>query len=173
MFPKHAKFDLKCSKMRWWLGLRPRSRWGSLWRSLKPPNREGQTLPSWIPTCSYATAGADRLRPPPTSIHHEPTHSKCYNYSPMHHRTRMHTSLKSHSCIMISMNIRYACIVWHCAKPSFSFSNPLSSSSSFSSFSSFSSYALSPPFISPHSIFLILPPPPTTPHRIHPFTSSS
>jgi len=34
--PKQAKFDLKCSKMRWRLGLR----WGSLRRSPKPPNRE-------------------------------------------------------------------------------------------------------------------------------------
>ena len=35
MFPKQAKFDLKCSKMRWRLGL------GSLRRTPKPPNREG------------------------------------------------------------------------------------------------------------------------------------
>jgi len=37
---KQAKFDLKCSKMCWRLGLRPRPRWGSLRRSPRPPNRE-------------------------------------------------------------------------------------------------------------------------------------
>ena len=29
MLPKQAKFDLKCSKMRWRLGLCPRPRWGA------------------------------------------------------------------------------------------------------------------------------------------------
>src|SRR6218665_1449159 len=29
MLPKQAKFDLKCSKRRWRLGLRPRPRWGA------------------------------------------------------------------------------------------------------------------------------------------------
>ena len=29
MLPKQAKFDRKCSKMRWRLGLRPRPRWGT------------------------------------------------------------------------------------------------------------------------------------------------
>src|SRR6218665_3875471 len=32
--------SLKCSKSRRFLGLRPRPRWGSLRRSLRPPNRE-------------------------------------------------------------------------------------------------------------------------------------
>src|SRR6218665_2786329 len=34
ILPKLASFDLKCSKMRWRLGLRPRPRWGSLRRSI-------------------------------------------------------------------------------------------------------------------------------------------
>jgi len=29
MWPKQAKFDIKCSKMRWRLGLRPKPRWGA------------------------------------------------------------------------------------------------------------------------------------------------
>ena len=29
MLSKQAKFDRKCSKMRWRLGLRPRPRWGT------------------------------------------------------------------------------------------------------------------------------------------------
>src|ERR1700733_11790454 len=33
---KQAFFDLKCCKMRWRLGLRPRPRWGSLRRSPRP-----------------------------------------------------------------------------------------------------------------------------------------
>ena len=40
MLLKQAKFDLKCAKMRWRLGLRSRPRWGTLRRSPKPPNRE-------------------------------------------------------------------------------------------------------------------------------------
>jgi len=36
MLPKQAKFVLKCSKMRWQLGLRPRPRCGSLRRSHNP-----------------------------------------------------------------------------------------------------------------------------------------
>src|SRR6218665_2622667 len=42
ILPKLASFDLKCSKMRWRLGLRPRPRWGSLRRSPRPPNRKRQ-----------------------------------------------------------------------------------------------------------------------------------
>src|SRR6218665_1461452 len=42
ILPKLASFDLKCSKMRWGLGLRPRPRWGSLRRSPRPPNRKRQ-----------------------------------------------------------------------------------------------------------------------------------
>ena len=42
ILPKLASFDLKCYKMRWWLGLRPRPRWGSLRRSPRPPNRKRQ-----------------------------------------------------------------------------------------------------------------------------------
>src|SRR6218665_2175670 len=41
ILPKLASFDLKCSKMRWRLGLRPRPRCGSLRRSPRPPSREG------------------------------------------------------------------------------------------------------------------------------------
>ena len=41
MLPERTSFDLKCSKVRWRLGLRPRPRWGSLRRSPRPPNREG------------------------------------------------------------------------------------------------------------------------------------
>ena len=40
ILPKLASFDLKCSKMRWRLGLRPRPRWRSLRRSPRPPNRK-------------------------------------------------------------------------------------------------------------------------------------
>ena len=36
MLLKQAKFDLKCSKMRWRLGLRPTPRWGSLRDSPNP-----------------------------------------------------------------------------------------------------------------------------------------
>jgi len=36
MMPKQAKFNLKCTKMRWWLELWPRPRWGSLQRSPDP-----------------------------------------------------------------------------------------------------------------------------------------
>jgi len=39
--PKQASFDLKCSKMRWRLGLHPRPHWGSLRRSPRPPSRQG------------------------------------------------------------------------------------------------------------------------------------
>src|SRR6218665_2991731 len=42
ILPKLASFDLKCSKMRWRLGLRPRPRWGSLRRSPRSPNRKRQ-----------------------------------------------------------------------------------------------------------------------------------
>src|SRR6218665_1812818 len=42
ILPKLASFDLKCSKMRWRLGLRPRRRWGSLRRSPRLPNRKRQ-----------------------------------------------------------------------------------------------------------------------------------
>src|SRR6218665_1061525 len=42
ILPKLASFDLKCSKMRWRLRLRPRPRWGSLRRSPRPPNRRRQ-----------------------------------------------------------------------------------------------------------------------------------
>src|SRR6218665_744733 len=42
ILPKLASFDLKCSKMRWRLGLRSRPRWGSLRRSPRPPNRQRQ-----------------------------------------------------------------------------------------------------------------------------------
>ena len=51
MLPKQAKFDLKCSKMRWRLYmLRPRSRRVD-YGSSKPRNREGQTphiTNSWL-----------------------------------------------------------------------------------------------------------------------------
>src|SRR6218665_4128484 len=53
MCPKQAKFDRKCSKMRWRLGLRPRPHWGNLRLSPKPPNREGKPFPSYI--LGYAT----------------------------------------------------------------------------------------------------------------------
>ena len=43
MLPKQAKFDRKCSKMRW----------GNLQLSPKPPNREGKPFPSYI--LGYAT----------------------------------------------------------------------------------------------------------------------
>jgi len=36
MLPTQAKSDLKCSKMRWRLGLCPRPRWGSIRRSPNP-----------------------------------------------------------------------------------------------------------------------------------------
>src|SRR6218665_1684737 len=36
ILPKLASFHLKCSKMRWRLGIRPRPRWGSLRRSPRP-----------------------------------------------------------------------------------------------------------------------------------------
>src|SRR6218665_4113479 len=39
--PKCTPFGMKCSKSRRLLGLRPRPRWGSLRRSLRPPSREG------------------------------------------------------------------------------------------------------------------------------------
>src|SRR6218665_1583087 len=42
ILPKLALFDLKCFKMGWRLGLRPRPRWGSLRRSPRPPNRKRQ-----------------------------------------------------------------------------------------------------------------------------------
>src|SRR6218665_179945 len=42
ILPKLASFDLKCSKMRWRLGLRRRPCWGSLRRSPRPPNRKRQ-----------------------------------------------------------------------------------------------------------------------------------
>src|SRR6218665_2164783 len=42
MLSKLASFDLKCSKMHWRLGLRPRPRWGSLRRSPRPPNHKRQ-----------------------------------------------------------------------------------------------------------------------------------
>src|SRR6218665_2269709 len=42
ILPKLASFDLKWSKMRWRLGLRPRPRWGSLRCSLRPPSRKRQ-----------------------------------------------------------------------------------------------------------------------------------
>src|SRR6218665_162380 len=42
ILPKQASFDLKCSKMRWRLGLLPRPRWGSLRRSPRPSNRKRQ-----------------------------------------------------------------------------------------------------------------------------------
>src|SRR6218665_1305533 len=45
MLPEQAKFDLKCSKMRWRLGLRPRPHWGSLRRSPRPPSRKGLRIP--------------------------------------------------------------------------------------------------------------------------------
>src|SRR6218665_1247279 len=35
------RFSLKCSKLRRFLGLRPRPRWGSLRRSPRSPSREG------------------------------------------------------------------------------------------------------------------------------------
>ena len=47
MLPKQTKFDLKCSRMRWQLGI-PQTPLGSLRRSPKPPNiyRDGKLLPS-------------------------------------------------------------------------------------------------------------------------------
>src|SRR6218665_1179626 len=42
ILPKLASFNLKSSKMRWRLGLRPSPRWGSLRRSPSPPNRKRQ-----------------------------------------------------------------------------------------------------------------------------------
>src|SRR6218665_3912758 len=39
--PKCTPFGMKCSKSRRLLGLRPRPRWGTLRRSLRPPSREG------------------------------------------------------------------------------------------------------------------------------------
>src|SRR6218665_1378462 len=39
-FQKCTSFGVKCSKSRRFLGLRPRPRWGSLRRSLRPPSRE-------------------------------------------------------------------------------------------------------------------------------------
>src|SRR6218665_4180327 len=44
ILPKLASFDLKCSKMRWRLGLRPRPRWGSLRRSPDPLIVRGNAL---------------------------------------------------------------------------------------------------------------------------------
>jgi len=43
MLPKQAKFDLKCSKMRWRLGLLSA---GELTALPQTPNREGKPLPS-------------------------------------------------------------------------------------------------------------------------------
>src|SRR6218665_365642 len=40
-FQKCTSFGMKCSKLRRFLGLRPRPRWGSLRRSPTPPSREG------------------------------------------------------------------------------------------------------------------------------------
>ena len=45
MLLKQAKFDLKCSKMRWRLGLRPRPHWGT-YNTPQTPNHEGKPLPS-------------------------------------------------------------------------------------------------------------------------------
>src|SRR6218665_3218859 len=53
MLRKQAKFDCKCSKMRWRLGIRPRPRWGTYDVPPKSPNRERKPLPSQIP--GYAT----------------------------------------------------------------------------------------------------------------------
>src|SRR6218665_888464 len=69
ILPKLASFDLKCSKMRWRLGLRPRPRWGSLRRSPDPLIVRGNA-PSALGTLYFVSIFTSQFpfRAPPYGI---------------------------------------------------------------------------------------------------------
>src|SRR6218665_39516 len=134
ILPKLASFDLKCSKMRWRLGLRPRPRWGSLRRSPRPPNRKRQrafgarhslfrvhfyiSIPlsgpplrnSWIRHCIYTYMYAHMHTYIHTYMHiHIDACTHVYTHT-IH--TCKHTYI--YSCINIHLNtVIYIDIFWH------------------------------------------------------------
>src|SRR6218665_3175674 len=79
ILPKLASFDLKCSKMRWRLGLRPRPRWGA-YDALPDPLIVRDNAPSALGTLYFVSIFTSQFpfRAPPYGIPGSATDRWCY-----------------------------------------------------------------------------------------------